>query len=865
MSATELLDSTLRDYAGKAEPHTPTAPNGDVDDLDPGPLILVDDLDDRDTVRRWQFEAEHLNVASSSGVTGRTVIVLAQDNAEHQKCADTAAQQARANKATSADVRALPGWGPGRKKLGRWCERHNLRDAIAGKLVIANPAPGNTIAGGKSQPPDRGQSKAKQRGQTRDMSDPFGDNTGCGSIKVDTTESKPEPAEFSPYTTREKDRRICRNGIPICNFGATITDEVVYDDGAEQTRRLRIEGILASGEKLPTIEVPVNEFAGGDWPLKHWGIRAIVNPGSSAKDHLRAAIQELSLKANSRVVYGHTGWRRIGERWVYLHGGGAIGPIGPIGPAGAIDVELPDALQRYEFPVPPSGAERTAAVKAALELVLLATDYVMFPLLAATYRAVMPDATSSLHVVGRTGAGKTELAAICQQHFGSGMDAKNLPASWSSTGNSLEAVAFAAKDALLVVDDFCPTGAQSDIARTHRESDRLLRAQGNRLGRQRMRADGTVRPVKPPRGTILSTGEDIPDGHSLRARMLIIEVGPDDLDFGRLSECQRLAATGVYSQAMAAFIAWISPCFDDVIKGFRSAAAQVRDDIGAAGQHRRTPTIVAELLAGFGLFIQFAVEIGAVTADEGEALLARCQAALLASASVQSSHQGDSDAVYKFFRLLQGIISSGRAHVASLQGGSPDELPQAWGWRPLGSPEDEAWQERRYEPQGRCVGWIDGEDVYLDPESTFAEVNKLAAEQGRPLSVTASVLHKRMVEQRLLVTAERGHHTVRRLIGGARRRVLHLRSETVLSVPESGPTGPTGPMAKNHGQNGPVSGTDYSEHTEKRSTESVHLPPENQAAGPNGPIGPPLRTDEATSSRPLSHEATHTRRGREVF
>ena len=56
------------------------------------------------------------------------------------------------------------------------------------------------------------------------------------------------------------------------------------------------------------------------------------------------------------------------------------------------------------------------------------------------------------------------------------MDARHLPASWLSTGNALEGIAFQAK---------------ADIACQHKEADRLLRAQGNRSGRQRMRTDST--------------------------------------------------------------------------------------------------------------------------------------------------------------------------------------------------------------------------------------------------------------------------------------------------------------------------------------------------------------------------------------
>src|SRR5206468_12743200 len=123
---------------------------------------------------------------------------------------------------------------------------------------------------------------------------------------------------------------------------------------------------------------------------------------------------------------------------------------------------------------------------------------------------VFGHADFNIHIAGPTGVGKTEVAALVQQHFGAGMDARNLPGSWSSTGNALEELAFQAKDVLLVVDDFIPTGSMADVQRAHRDADRVLRAQGNRSGRQRMRADGSLRAVRPPRGLIVSTGEDVP-------------------------------------------------------------------------------------------------------------------------------------------------------------------------------------------------------------------------------------------------------------------------------------------------------------------------------------------------------------------
>src|SRR5262249_38047330 len=148
-------------------------------------------------------------------------------------------------------------------------------------------------------------------------------------------------------------------------------------------------------------------------------------------------------------------------------------------------------------------------------------------------------------LAGPTGAGKTALAAIPQQHFGRSFNDRNLPASWLSTGNSLEATAFVAKDALLVVDDFAPTGSHWDIQRAHKEADRVVRAQGNRAGRGRLRSDGSHRPTKPPRGLILSTGEDVPRGQSTRARMVVLELSPGDLNWDALTQAQQDGEDGL--------------------------------------------------------------------------------------------------------------------------------------------------------------------------------------------------------------------------------------------------------------------------------------------------------------------------------
>jgi hypothetical protein len=168
----------------------------------------------------------------------------------------------------------------------------------------------------------------------------------------------------------------------------------------------------------------------------------------------RTAIQLLS-SAEQRCVYTHTGWREIDHRWVYLHSGGAIDSGGAVA---AVNVRLRGQMSRYELRLSTSAEALMRAVKASLNLLELGETAISFPLLAASYRAVFGQADFAVHLAGETGAFESEIAALFQQHFGAAMDRLNLPGSWSSTGNALEALGFVGKDALIVIDDFAPQG-----------------------------------------------------------------------------------------------------------------------------------------------------------------------------------------------------------------------------------------------------------------------------------------------------------------------------------------------------------------------------------------------------------------------
>jgi hypothetical protein len=594
-------------------------------------------------------------------------------------------------------------------------------------------------------------------------------------------------------------RRDTPNGPveePLCNFTARITEVVTRDDGAEPVAFFTVAGALDDGRALPSVRVPASDFAALEWVTGAWHGEAVVFAGQGTRDHLRAAILLLSPDRARRTVYAHLGWREMGDGWHYLHAGGAIGPDGP---AGGVEVSAPEPLAGFVLPDPPQSEGLVAAARASLALLGgPAPDRIAFPLLAAVYRAALGEAPGpidfAVHLAGPHGAGKSELAALAQQHFGAGLDARHLPGGWASTANALEGLTFAAKDAILVVDDFAPRGASGDRQRLEREADRLLRAQGNRAGRQRMRADGSLRPDKPPRGLILSTGEDVPPGQSLRGRMIVLEVSPRDVALAGLTPHQCAAAAGLYAQTLAGFVRWLAPQYGELAARLPGERADLRERALTGAGSTRTPGIVADLALGLQVFLDFALAAGAITQAARGELAHRGWAALVEAGAAQAEHVQAAEPTALFLRLLAGAIGT-TANVAGPDGREPPDRPEAWGWylRTYGVGENERTD---WYSHGTRIGWVEGSDLYLEPEASYAAAQELAHRQGDSLPVSPRTLHRRLHERGLLLSVEahggKTRYAVRRTLEGRRRDVLHIRADTLFPS-ASAPSAPTDP------------------------------------------------------------------------
>jgi hypothetical protein len=242
---------------------------------------------------------------------------------------------------------------------------------------------------------------------------------------------------------------------------------------------------------------------------------------------------------------------------------------------------------------------------------------------------------------------------------------------------------------------------------------------------------------------------------------------PGEVNRTALSASQRAGAQGAFAAAMGAYVNWIASRFEQLQDSLHHRVAELRRQFQQASMpsHARLPASLAELQAGWEIWLQFAAEVGAINPGQQQRLLHRAVNALSDLAHSQSHYQHATDPALRFLGLLRAAFASGRAHLSDRRGQAP-ECPERWGWQ--------KGQRQACVAQGRRIGWITGDDVYLEPAVSYQLAQQIAGLEGLPVS--AQTLRRRLREQGLLASVE----ACRRMLlvqdaEGTPRAVLHLR------------------------------------------------------------------------------------------
>lgn len=580
----------------------------------------------------------------------------------------------------------------------------------------------------------------------------------------------------------------------LTNFRARIVVDAAEDDGsgrddAAPVRYYHLE--CHQRGRVDLIRIPAGDFNSMDWVPVYLGAAHIVSPGAGKAARARHGIQLLSPGLERRTIYTHTGWRKIDGQWVFLHADGAIGPAGPVG---GIDVRLEDGLRRYVLPGPPEGADRQEAVRRSLGFLGIADVAQTWPMLANAYAAPTGEALQTNFTgwaQGVSGTRKTAATVLLMNHYGDFTEEGHLPCSFLDTANSTELTCFSAKDVLVPMNDFSPQEDPKAAAAQGQKATQIMRARGNNQGRKRLTRDCQQMGAHPPRGLPFVSSElPVPGSQSGEARSF--GFGWQQVDLGRLTQAQNCDRSH-YALAMSAYIQWLAGQMDELKETLPDRVrtlARSQDEIG----HGRVSCAAAHLICAVELFLQFAVEVGAVTETECAAHFVAAKAAIANCAVDTDRQQAEKRPAVTFLEYLRASLLRGSIYLRDYDTDqAPGADPRRYGWERSGG-ECEGYYPRS---NARDVGWVKDRKLYLVPATIHQVVVEFARSSGAGFPFDLKALGQALDQDELLAQKSEEQRqkrlTFRATVrGGARVHCWVLPEDAIFPASEEPGEGPAG-------------------------------------------------------------------------
>lgn len=553
------------------------------------------------------------------------------------------------------------------------------------------------------------------------------------------------------YQVKKKDEQV--EYRYLANFVPFPTGEIIKDDGAEQVKYFSIEGKHCKGQKFPAALVSAQEFTNMNWITKQWGMKANIATGATVKDNIRNAIQCLYKEEKQEYIYMHTGWRKINNEWVYLYYGGAVG-------TDQIHVDLPENMKRYQlFPLNDDEKMR----EAFKQLLSLAENRIMYPLLSMVFLSPITsflkmegiDPKFILFLQGRSGTFKSTLAALMLSFFGDFNDT-SLPLRCSDTGNSIVEQTFILKDTLTAMDDFFPS-TEADKRRMNSTVQSVLRAYGDRTGRNKLRSDSSVRVARPPRGNMILTGEYMPDvGFSGISRLFNINLNRGDIERDILTKLQKAAREHILSGIMYEYILYLkekrlpdtefTKTLRDSFEKYRLAFQQ---ELTNSETHLRNVDQGAILMVGLEMMLEF-LQYKEILKNPLEENLKRSKDVILNGIMNQGEDLAAEKPAVKYCEALNAMIGSNEVSVINLE--DPAQMSYSGSMKNL-------------------IGYYDNKFYYIDDNASFKCVCQFYSAQGSSFPVNLTSLKKALKEEGLLKCGEKSMTLQKNIKGNNKRRL----------------------------------------------------------------------------------------------
>lgn len=185
-------------------------------------------------------------------------------------------------------------------------------------------------------------------------------------------------------------------------------------------------------------------------------------------------------------------------------------------------------------------------------------------------------------------------------------------------------------------------------------------------------------------------------------------------------------------------------------------------------------TAIAMLMLGLRCFLDFAVARDAVSEASAEEWWSEAKAHVQKLADNINEQLRVEDPVINFFEMLRVALAGGTAHVASTSHGAPSIGWESAGWKFVGG------QEGQYVPNGKCIGWVEGNNFYLWLKGAELTAKQQAGWTNNTIHVSKEKLVRMMAAKDMILSHEPGRNQIRLFLQNSRPWVVHLSLKQTL-------------------------------------------------------------------------------------
>ncbi len=524
------------------------------------------------------------------------------------------------------------------------------------------------------------------------------------------------------------------NGFPV------MTKKIVCTNGIDEEMKYEIIVYVLDKnfKKLGPCQITEKELSKLANTIGNKFIGEIINYEGNSDKKMRELIEIVGRESvKEKIIHQHTGFIEQNGNKVFLYQGGSIGENANT------DVEIETDLTDYNiqnYCFTNKEFELKECLETVYSLLELAELKIMLPLIAITYLSPMFSILQEegilinfvLMLVGKTGSYKSAISALMLSHFGN-FELNTLPLSFRATFAGIEKVAFAAKDVLLVVDDYKP-----ETTETSQETimEGIMGLWGDRNNRIKMNAKGGLHRKYAPRGLGLVTGERPPKfSQSRLARAITIYTQEGSIKFEKLKEIHNKKEQLAF--AMKEYINWIISDEENI----RVKAKELQETYSmnvSEFKHPRIKQNIIVIMIGFTFWLDFLVKHSIIDSNKKDELIKQAYKELEVVGRNQENDVEDEDPVKVFFKTISQLEIAGKVYLTDYETGLAIDVAS-----------------------GTHIGYIDNKNnqYYLIADTVYKEVEKACI--GR-FTATPKQLWKSLLDEGYITTDKENRKVIRR-------------------------------------------------------------------------------------------------------